>query len=319
MADVAILASQVQATPAGYTIPGGQEILIKSIEASFDGSGATGAYVPVLQVVAPGGGGTVVGEYPLGQDLAAGASADITWFPGPLVGGGSSGTDLETTNTGGTVTVPVTSELLIGANLILTNPSPGVAEIVGPTVPATGIFYGTNNGGTLTVISTGQIFMTAAGGAGVYGPGSSQVAAQGDIEMVVAANDYLRLFNHSTSVQLLLISEATGEITTAPPPSSTPTITLGTAALNSSGAGGSGPGYDCVTTVFLNVTANTGGSVELGVGPTATPAQSAIVAGTVGVLGIVPVTFYWPGDYYALLSLTAGISASIVGQIATPV
>ena len=82
MADVAITAAQVQATPGGYTISGGQEIIPKSIEVSFDGTGAGGSFVPVLQLVAPGETRTIVSEYPLVQTLAAGASADITWFPG---------------------------------------------------------------------------------------------------------------------------------------------------------------------------------------------------------------------------------------------
>lgn len=90
MADVAILAQQVQATPNGYTIPGGQEIILKSIRVAYNGAGAGGSFVPVLQLVAPGPLGTIVSEYPLGSTLAAGASADVTWFPG-LKGASSSG------------------------------------------------------------------------------------------------------------------------------------------------------------------------------------------------------------------------------------
>jgi hypothetical protein len=60
----------------------------------------------------------------LGQTLAAGVSADVAWFPR----GGLSATSVDTTD--GTTDVNPTSELLIGAGLVLTQPSPGVAELV---------------------------------------------------------------------------------------------------------------------------------------------------------------------------------------------
>jgi hypothetical protein len=91
MTDVAILASQVQATPNGYTVRGGQEIQVKSVRASYDGSGAGGSFVPVLQLVAPGG--VIVSEWPFGSALSAGATADLSWFPG--VGGSSSSLNAE--------------------------------------------------------------------------------------------------------------------------------------------------------------------------------------------------------------------------------
>jgi hypothetical protein len=87
MADVAILNPQVEATPNGYTIPGAQELILRSVKASFDGTGAGGAFVPTLQFVAPNG--TVVTECPLGSALAAGASADVSWFPRGGVTSGS--------------------------------------------------------------------------------------------------------------------------------------------------------------------------------------------------------------------------------------
>jgi hypothetical protein len=79
MADVALLAPAVTTAPEGYQVPGAQEIIVKAITASYDGTGAGGSFVPTLQIVAPNG--TVVANCPLGSTLAAGASADISWFP----------------------------------------------------------------------------------------------------------------------------------------------------------------------------------------------------------------------------------------------
>lgn len=79
MADIALLASQADDAPLGYQVPGAQEIILKSITASFDGSGAGGAYVPTLQILAPNG--AVLAACPVSTQVAAGASADVSWFP----------------------------------------------------------------------------------------------------------------------------------------------------------------------------------------------------------------------------------------------
>jgi hypothetical protein len=79
MADVALLDSEVAATPTGYTVPGAQEIIIKSITASYDGTSAVGPFVPTLQIIAPNG--AVLASCPVGVTVAAGGSADVSWFP----------------------------------------------------------------------------------------------------------------------------------------------------------------------------------------------------------------------------------------------
>lgn len=79
MADIAIRASQTTAVPQTYTIPGAQEILPKTVSASMDGSGTAGAWFPCLQVLDPGG-AVMFSAVPT-TSIAAGASADVTWFP----------------------------------------------------------------------------------------------------------------------------------------------------------------------------------------------------------------------------------------------
>jgi hypothetical protein len=104
VADVALLASQAGEAPIGYQVPGAQEIILKSITASFDGSGASGNFLPVLQIVAPNG--AVLASCPVGSTLAAGASADVSWFPRGGVATSGSGSGITEIDSGdGSITV----------------------------------------------------------------------------------------------------------------------------------------------------------------------------------------------------------------------
>lgn len=80
MTDTPILDKSVHAAPKQYVVAGAQEIILKGVTASFDGTGAGGSFVPSIQIIDPGG--NVIGTYTLGQTLTAGASADVSWFPG---------------------------------------------------------------------------------------------------------------------------------------------------------------------------------------------------------------------------------------------
>lgn len=79
MADAQILATQVSAAPLVYTIPGGQEIILKALFASFDGTGAAGAFLPCVRILSDAG--KVVGEYVTDSTVAAGSSADVSFAP----------------------------------------------------------------------------------------------------------------------------------------------------------------------------------------------------------------------------------------------
>ncbi|HEX4672045.1 MAG TPA: LamG domain-containing protein [Solirubrobacteraceae bacterium] len=67
------------AAPLAYTVPGGQEIILKSLYATFDGSGSGAAYLPCIRIVAPGGG--VVAEYITDVSVAAAGSAEVSFAP----------------------------------------------------------------------------------------------------------------------------------------------------------------------------------------------------------------------------------------------
>jgi len=79
-ADVAIEPLGTVSAPAAWVLPLGEDIVLRSIRAHFDGTGATTPFVPVVQLILPNG--DTGPEFPLAQIVAAGASVDSTWFPG---------------------------------------------------------------------------------------------------------------------------------------------------------------------------------------------------------------------------------------------
>lgn len=79
MADEVISAPAVQSTPAGYQVPAAQEIIVRSVRAVVNGTGAAGAFLPTLRLRAPSG--VIVWQAPTSATVAAGASADVSWFP----------------------------------------------------------------------------------------------------------------------------------------------------------------------------------------------------------------------------------------------
>lgn len=87
MADKQILVTGSADAPAGYTVPNTAEIIPKALSCVFDGTGASGDFVPVLEIVSDGG---VVVAQSKGSTVTAGGSVEQTWFP--RVGGTSTAT-----------------------------------------------------------------------------------------------------------------------------------------------------------------------------------------------------------------------------------
>jgi hypothetical protein len=75
---VPIAALGTASAPEDYTIPNSLEIVPLAVRASFDGSGASGPFYPTLEFIAPGG--NTIAECPCFTIVAAGGSADVTWF-----------------------------------------------------------------------------------------------------------------------------------------------------------------------------------------------------------------------------------------------
>jgi hypothetical protein len=80
VADTQILAGGVKTAPLAYVVPGLQEIIVKAGFATFDGTGAAGSFLPCFRLLSPAN--KVVGEYITDTAVAAGASAEVSWFPG---------------------------------------------------------------------------------------------------------------------------------------------------------------------------------------------------------------------------------------------
>lgn len=86
-ADALIIRDGAVGAPSTYTVPATGEIIPLCVTATFDGSASTGAFIPTLEVITPDG--HVLARCPLQLSIAAGGSANVTWFPG--VGGGTPG------------------------------------------------------------------------------------------------------------------------------------------------------------------------------------------------------------------------------------
>lgn len=124
-------------------------------------------------------------------------------------------------------------------------------------------------------------------------------------------------FFYNGSNYLLLNSELTQlqskPLITTPPASQDATLALGVAYQNVLG-------YDVVLTVYVAVATATTADFLLGVDNNATPTQQTIVSGlSLLALNIIPITIYLPNNYYALLSTSGTISATISGQQVMPV
>lgn len=65
--------------PQSYTVPNATEIVPKAVNATFDGSATAGSYVPTLEMVSDGG--VVIARIPCATTVAAGGSAEVSWFP----------------------------------------------------------------------------------------------------------------------------------------------------------------------------------------------------------------------------------------------
>lgn len=102
-------------------------------------------------------------------------------------------------------------------------------------------------------------------------------------------------------------------IVTTPVSSASSSLSIGTAYRNTTG-------YDVLIHVYIAVTSATTASILCGTGPTTTPTQQTIVSGlTVAAVTIIPVNVYLPNNYYALISTSGTIVATISGQQITTV
>ena len=126
--DTQILAAGTSATPVDYRVPNAQEILLKAVNAVFDGSGAGGDYIP--EVVIESDGGVVIARAADPANVVtAGNDAEVSWFPGVKNGAAApSGTSIALATGDNGYTGPVSGQVI---------PAGGSAAISFPTVDTT--------------------------------------------------------------------------------------------------------------------------------------------------------------------------------------
>ena len=88
--DRQVLVAGTAPAPALFTVPGNGQISPKVVFAHYDGTSAAGTYQPTLKIISDGG--EVVAICPIGSSLAAGVSADVSWFLGAELEEPTSGT-----------------------------------------------------------------------------------------------------------------------------------------------------------------------------------------------------------------------------------
>ncbi|HVE35374.1 MAG TPA: hypothetical protein VNC18_17545 [Gemmatimonadaceae bacterium] len=65
--------------PASYRLPPGLEVVLSTVYARYDGSGASGDFVPTLDAVSQSG--QLMARVAMGQTIPQGSSARTTWAP----------------------------------------------------------------------------------------------------------------------------------------------------------------------------------------------------------------------------------------------
>ncbi len=77
-------------------------------------------------------------------------------------------------------------------------------------------------------------------------------------------------------------------------------------------------GYDIMYILYVNISANSGGSLVVGVGPTSTPTTQGIIVGT-SLTGLLSIPVYLPKDYYVLINTSGSITVNVESQQVIPI
>jgi hypothetical protein len=85
MADVQIANLAKVGVPSSYVLPGSAEIILKAVNADFDGSGAGGDYLPCVTIL-DNSGQVVVRAVDQNARVVGGSDAEVSWFRGVKAG-----------------------------------------------------------------------------------------------------------------------------------------------------------------------------------------------------------------------------------------
>lgn len=165
--DVQIADTSSGDAPHDYTVPSSADFILKAAYGVFDGTLASGNFLPTLEIVSDSG-HTIARS--VGQQVTAGGSAEVSWVPfAPPASSGGGGGITEIESTDGSITV--------------TDPT-------GPTVDLTGagggggIQFGVTNSGSFLDVetNTGTIVLQDFSG------GTSEFTASGNLELLAGNN-----------------------------------------------------------------------------------------------------------------------------------
>lgn len=175
--------------PADWTLPAGLQILLKGVYASFDGSGAGSGFQPAFEVITDSG--HSMGVFNCDTTVAAGGSADVTWFRG-LGGSGSS------------------SAFASSWATLLDN---GISVPPGSTYTQydfTAAFFATNDGTTFTVDSTNGLKLNSNGWYQWAMTLEWEISGATTASLVQAEWNIPNIGNHGTGSQVIYTPEGGG-------------------------------------------------------------------------------------------------------------
>lgn len=203
MADVAIVASAVANAPQDYTLPGAQEIFLRAVGCTMNGTNATGSFVPALQMLDPAGHvmWTAVNS---ALPVAAGRSALVSWFPGGGVNAtssssSSSGTISRITSNAGTLTVTTPTGPTTNLDMPATGVTPGTYGDSGHVSQVTLDSFGRATNATSVSISGGGTVVGADGW--VTDPNGGYTFASAT-SFTVGATDLTATYSKGTRIKL---------------------------------------------------------------------------------------------------------------------
>lgn len=78
MADAQILVAGTSAIPVSYEVPNAVEEALLCVNATIDGTGASGSFLAAVEIISDGG--VVVARCPCFTTIASGGTAEISWF-----------------------------------------------------------------------------------------------------------------------------------------------------------------------------------------------------------------------------------------------
>lgn len=139
---------QTEAVPLSYQVPGAQLIQLQAVYGEFDGSGASGSYLPAVEILSQDGLRMML--CPVSSSVAAGSDADATF--GPFLGRAGTTQAYTTVENQGTA-LPQESILDFEGSGVTAADDPGNGRTT-VTIPGGG-------GGALTLLKT--LTLSAAG------------------------------------------------------------------------------------------------------------------------------------------------------------